>query len=230
MDEQLNETNQQSMDHKKNDLGTDSDQGSIINDQNMDEINDFNDEELAKEAQVKKKPGFFSKKCSNCEKVETEREEYKAGWQRAQADYQNLQREVERQKTDWALWSELRILEEFIPVYEHFKKAFYHADNVVNGGNDEANTLAEAMEKHWLNWKKGIEYIMKQFGDILKAHGVEEIKTVGEAFDPVKHEAIGEEESSTAPEHQIVREIEGGYMLKGKVIRVAKVVVAMAKS
>lgn len=138
--------------------------------------------------------------------------EYKAGWQRAQADYQNLQREVAEQKKEWAAWSELRVLEEFIPVYDNFKKAFsHHPEN----GDD----------KKWSNWAQGIGYIMKQFGDILKAHQIEEIKTVGEQFDPRLHESVGEE-ASDAPEHTIIRELEGGYMMKGKVVKVAKVIVA----
>ena len=179
---------------------------------------------------TKKKRGLFSRPCEKCKKLEVERDEYMAGWQRAQADYHNLQREVEQQKGDWVLWSELRILEEFIPVYDNFKKAFYHANNTANSGNGETNTPAETVEKQWQNWKKGIEYIMRQYSDILKAHGVEEIKTVGELFDPAKHEAVGEEESAEIPEHHIAREIEGGYVMKGKVVRVAKVVVVKTKS
>ena len=142
-------------------------------------------------------------------------EDYKAGWQRAQADYQNLKREVEEQKKEWATWSETRILEEFIPVYNNFKKAMEFSPPELDGDAGKA----------WLNWKRGVEFIMQQFAGILKAHQVEEIKTIGEIFDPVKHESMVEEVSE-APEHSIIREITAGYTLKGKVIQAAKVVVA----
>lgn len=142
-------------------------------------------------------------------------DEYKAGWQRAQADYQNLKREVEEQKKDWAAWSELRVLEEFIPVYNNFKKAMEFSPPEMDGDAGKA----------WLNWKKGVEFIMQQFAAILKAHQVEEIKTVGEMFDPTRHESMVEEVSE-APEHSIIREITPGYMMKGKVVQVAKVAVA----
>lgn len=143
--------------------------------------------------------------------LQKESEELRAGWQRAVADYQNLQRDTETQKKDWAVWSELRVLEEFIPVYDNFKKAFNHQPE---NGED----------RKWLNWAQGINYIMKQFGDILKAHQIEEIKTVGELLDTRLHESVGEEVSDV-PEHTIIREIDGGYTMKGKVVKVAKVVV-----
>ncbi len=141
--------------------------------------------------------------------------DYKSGWQRCKADYQNLLREVDEQKKDWAAWSELRVLEEFIPVYDNLKKAFaHHPEN----GED----------KKWPNWAQGIGFIKKQFGDILQAHQIEEIKTVGELFDPRLHESVGEE-ISDAPEHTIIREVDGGYMMKGKVVKVAKVIVSNKK-
>ncbi len=145
--------------------------------------------------------------CKNCG-------EYKMGWQRAQADYQNLVRETAKQKGEWMQMIKGNILEDFIPVYDNFKKAFAH----------------EATDpKQFENWKKGIEYIMKQFGDIIKQNGVEEIKTVGEIFDARVHEIVGEEESETAREHEIIREVESGYKSAEKVLKVAKVIVAKSK-
>ncbi len=107
--------------------------------------------------------------------------------------------------------SELQVLEEFLPVYGNFKKAF---------SNEQL-----AMNNEQQNWVKGIGYIMKQFADVLRNHGIEEMKTVGELFDASKHEIVGEE-SSEEPEHVILKEIDTGYTMKGKVIKVAKVIVA----
>ena len=158
---------------------------------------------------------FVDKKaCGSCD-------EYKAGWQRAVADYQNLQKEVARQRGEWAGWSETQILQELIPVYDNFKKAFGDT-NVANGNANDANY---ANEKKLHSWRQGIEYIMKQLGEVLKSHGVEEIKTVGEKFDPTQHEVVSEEMTDGAEEGMIVREIEGGYRKNGKILRVAKVVV-----
>ena len=147
--------------------------------------------------------------CAQCE-------EYKAGWQRAHADYQNLLKEMEVKKQEYLTWSEQQILEDFLPVYDNFKKAF----NTTDFGNTDHTDI-----KKWENWKKGIQYIMQQFGSILKAHGIEEIKTIGEQFNPEFHEAMGQEDSDE-PEHTIIKEVDSGYTMKGKVIKVAKVIVS----
>ena len=132
---------------------------------------------------------------------------------------QNLQKEVSLQRAEWVRMSEAQILEEFLPVYSNFRKAFSQP------------VSATAAPGKLDGWAKGIEYIMKQFGDVLRAHGVEEIKTVGETLDTTRHEAVGEDLPSEArpgraKEGEIIREVETGYTMKGKVVRVAKVVVA----
>lgn len=153
-----------------------------------------------------------------CEKCE----EYKAGWMRAQADYQNLLRETEEKRGEWAAMSKLQILEEFIPIYDNFKKAFSDTNIQINA-NDTNN---DSNLKKWLSWKQGIEYIMKQFGEVLKRHNVEEIKTVGEKFDTNMHEAMGEEEAEGKEEGVVIREVDSGYTMNGKVIKTAKVIIA----
>lgn len=144
-------------------------------------------------------------------KLREERDEYKQGWQRALADYNNLQKEIEQKKSEWIKLSEASILEDFIPVYENFKKAFAAENGCEN--------------PKCRSWKEGVGYIMKQFLEILRSYGVEEIKTVGEKFDPSLHEAVGEEESE-AEEGTILRELGGGYKMGDKVIIFAKVIIA----
>lgn len=164
-----------------------------------------------------KKTSFFSRECKNCEKSKIESDEYKLGWQRALADYKNLQKETSERRSEWVQMSEVQILEDFIPVYDNFKKAFAHHPPL-QADNDE--------HKQMKNWTDGIGYIMKQFGDVLKAHGIEEIKTVGEKLDTRYHEAVGEEAVEGQEAGTIIKEIDGGYKMREKVIRVAKVVLA----
>ncbi|MEK7131790.1 MAG: nucleotide exchange factor GrpE [Patescibacteria group bacterium] len=150
------------------------------------------------------------------EPVKSDTDEYKANWQRALADYRNLQKETAAMRSQWAQMSEENILQNFIPVYENFKKAF-------NTDFADANAMDDA-DKKWRSWKQGIEYIMKQFGDVLKSYNVQEIKTVGEQFDPMFHEAISEEESGEAG--IILKELEGGYKMGDKVIKPARVIIS----
>ncbi|MBU2542811.1 nucleotide exchange factor GrpE [Patescibacteria group bacterium] len=171
--------------------------------------------EIIKEFFIKKKKKGFSKKCKNCEKTD----EYKSGWARAQADYQNLVKETEKNRSEWAQYSERQILEEFIPVYDNFRLATNLTNFETNNTNNETNASFE-------NWKKGIECIMKQFGDVLKQHGIEDIETVGQEFNPELHEAVDEEESEEIESGKILKQVSAGYRMNGKVIRVAKVVVS----
>ncbi len=152
----------------------------------------------------KSKKKVFSKKCKNCE-------DYKASWARAQADYQNLQKEVEQRQGEWARMSEQQILEEFIPIYDNFKKAFNHCLKDLTPEQD--------------NWVKGIQHIMTQFELVLQNHGVKEIKTLGEEFNPELHEAVGEEESDEYEAGVVVKKVDSGYMMKDRVIKCAKVII-----
>ena len=76
------------------------------------------------------------------------------------------------------------------------------------------------------NYKKGIELVLKQFQDVLKSKGVEEIKALGETFDPELHEAVSSVQDDSKGEKEIVQEYRKGYKLGHKVIRHSMVVVA----
>lgn len=75
-------------------------------------------------------------------------------------------------------------------------------------------------------YKKGIELVLKQFQNTLKTKGVEEIKTIGETFDPELHEAVSSVQDDAKSEKEIVQEYRKGYKIGNKVIRHSMVVVA----
>lgn len=75
-------------------------------------------------------------------------------------------------------------------------------------------------------YKKGIELVLKQFKDILKSKGVEEIASVGETFDPSQHEAVSSIQDPEKGVQEIVQEYRKGYKIGSKVIRHSMVVVA----
>ena len=76
------------------------------------------------------------------------------------------------------------------------------------------------------DYKKGIELVLKQLKDVLISKGVEEIKTVGETFDPSLHEAVSSVQDETKGEKEIVQEYRKGYKIGSKIIRHSMVVVA----
>ena len=76
------------------------------------------------------------------------------------------------------------------------------------------------------NYKKGIELVLKQFQDVLKSKGVEEIKALGETFDPELQEAVSSVQDDSKGEKEIVQEYRKGYKIGHRVIRHSMVVVA----
>ncbi len=130
-------------------------------------------------------------------------EDYKEKYLRALADYQNLIRQSQKEKEEFFRYALADFLQDILPVYDHLKMSV-------------ANLKEEEQKSPWV---EGVKYVLKQFKDVLEARGVEEIKTVGEAFD---HETMDALEG----EGEIVdKEIKAGYKLNGRVISPAKVVV-----
>ena len=76
------------------------------------------------------------------------------------------------------------------------------------------------------NYKQGRELVLKQFKDVLSSKGVEEIKALGDTFDPELHEAVGSIQDDNLGEKEIAQEYRKGYKLGNKVVRHSMVVVA----
>lgn len=99
------------------------------------------------------------------------------------------------------------IMMAFLPVMDNLEKAI------------NTNTGDEG-------YKQGMELVAKQFQDVLKSFGLEEIKAIGEIFDPSLHEAVSSVQDDTKQSQEIVEEFRKGYKMGDKVIRHAMVVVA----
>lgn len=75
-------------------------------------------------------------------------------------------------------------------------------------------------------YKQGVELVLKQFKDVLKSKGVEEIEAIGQTFDPELHEAVGSIQDEKLGEKEIAQEYRKGYKIGSRVIRHSMVVVA----
>ena len=76
------------------------------------------------------------------------------------------------------------------------------------------------------DYKQGIELVLKQFKDVLKSKVIEEIKAIGETFDPSMHEAVSSVQDEEKGEKEIVQEYRKGYKIGNRGIRHSMVVVA----
>ncbi|MBR2240376.1 MAG: nucleotide exchange factor GrpE [Clostridia bacterium] len=76
------------------------------------------------------------------------------------------------------------------------------------------------------NYKIGVELVLKQFKDVLKSNGINEIEAVGKTFDPELHEAVSTVDDPELGSQEIKEEYRKGYKIGDKVIRHSLVVVA----
>lgn len=134
---------------------------------------------------------------------EEEIDSFENKYLRALADYQNLLKQSGRDKEDFIKYALVDFLHSVLPVYDHLKMSM--------------NGLSEEEIKN--PWAQGVSHVLKQFKDVLAHHGIEEIKTQGEAFD---HETM---EALEGQGDLVKKEVMPGYKLNGKVIRAAKVIV-----
>lgn len=141
----------------------------------------------------------IKKQLKSCEK---ERGEYLAGWQRAKADLINYKKEQEQKNSDIFKFANENFIIELLPVLDSFELALKHSTNRAGG-------------------YEGIKHLHNQLLQILKSNGLEEIKAVGEKFNPEFHESVGEIKGKKSG--IIVEEVQKGYKLNNKVIRPSKV-------
>jgi len=133
-------------------------------------------------------------------------EEYLANWQRTQADFVNYKRRNEQERQEFGKFANSQLILSLLPVLDDLERAF------------ESATPQVAR----LKWVEGIRLIDRKLRAALEAHGVSQIKALGEPFDPNLHEAAMH---SKGEEGIVVQELQKGYMLHDRVIRPSRVVV-----
>lgn len=138
-------------------------------------------------------------------------EEYYAQLQRVMADFDNYRKRVAKDKDALYNIISAELITEFLPVLDTLEKSAF--------------SMVEDDEKSKA-WKSGIELVCKQFEDVLRKLGAEEIKSVGEKFDPNLHDAVMHVEDEALEENVISKELKKGYKLKDRIIRHSMVVVA----
>jgi molecular chaperone GrpE len=138
--------------------------------------------------------------------AEAKSKEYLDGWQRAQADFVNLRKRDEEAKSEFIKFANMSLVEQLIPVLDSFNIA-----------------LAQG--------RQDFEPLYNQLIGVLNASGLEEIKALGETFNPREHEALGTASTDKPEEdHKVLEVLQAGYKLNGRVIRPAKVKVGEFKN
>jgi molecular chaperone GrpE len=146
--------------------------------------------------------------------IQEEKDEFKDKYLRALANYENLRKRAiqERQKAYDSAQEEL--FRKILPILDDFKRAF------------ESFKDSEKHKDDYKSFYEGIRLVSSNFENLLKIHNIEPFESLGEKFDPSKHEAIHVIEQKEEDEGKILEETESGYKIKDKVLRPAKVIVA----
>lgn len=126
---------------------------------------------------------------------------------RAVAELDNYRKRAVREKGDAIQYGNENLLRDILPLVDGMDRALEHA---CNSDDFEA-------------FRKGLKLLQEQLLGCLQKHGVEKIDTAGKEFDPNVHEAMMQVESAGHGDSKVVDEFEKGYLLKGRLLRPAKV-------
>ena len=126
------------------------------------------------------------------------------------AELENFKKRANREKDEAIRFANQALVKDLLPVVDNLERAVAHAKD---GGN--GRPLIE-----------GVEMVLRGFFDVLAKHGVVAISAVGEQFDPKKHEAMAQVESTKCDPNTVVEEYHKGYLLGDRLLRPALVSVA----
>jgi molecular chaperone GrpE len=127
---------------------------------------------------------------------------------RTLADFDNYRKRAERERQEMRRYALLEPMRELVEVVDNLERAAAAA-----GSADDM--------------KQGVDMILRQLGDFLRRHGVVPIEAEGQPFDPAFHEAVLRQESDGIDEPTVAQELQKGYRLHERLVRPARVVVAV---
>ena len=128
---------------------------------------------------------------------------------RAKAEMENIRKRAERDVQNSRKFGIEKFAKELLPVTDSIDQALKHEVKL-----DEAIAM-----------KDGIEMTAKMLIDVLKKNGLEELDPKGEKFDPNIHEALAMVPNPELENNTIFEVFQKGYLLNGRVVRAAKVIV-----
>ena len=130
--------------------------------------------------------------------------------QRVQAEFENFRKRMNREQVDATKRAGERIVVALLPVVDNLERAIDHA-------------LEQGSDKEFLS---GVEMVLGQLRDILEREGVEAADPLGAPFDAHLHQAVGQTEDLEVAEGTVVEVFQKGYVMHGRVVRSAMVIVA----
>ncbi|MEO0436475.1 MAG: nucleotide exchange factor GrpE [Pseudomonadota bacterium] len=132
---------------------------------------------------------------------------------RAHAEAQNAKRRAEQDVEKARKFALERFSNELLPVVDNLERAAEAA----KAAGDESSAITE-----------GVQLTLKSFVDVLEKFGIEVVDPVGEPFDPQQHQAMSMIENPDAEPNTVLDVMQKGYLLNGRLVRPAMVLVSKA--
>jgi len=134
---------------------------------------------------------------------------------RCEAETKNMRRRFQNEREEQLRFAAEKVIKSLLPVLDNLGLALSY---VKEDASADVQSLAE-----------GVRMTMKGFNDALAENGVKPVPAErGSAFDPNLHDALGQSPESDLPPGSVSQEIQKGYTLYGRLLRPAKVLVAVA--
>ncbi len=168
--------------------------------------------EDSKEEEIKtsKKKGRKSKSDKKLDELQEKNDELNDKYLRLYSEFDNYRKRTNKEKIETLKSASADVITDLLTVLDDFDRGLKAMED--HGADDET--------------KKGIELIYNKFKNILTQKGLEPMDSMGKEFDTDFHEAVTNiPASSDDMKGKVVDVIEKGYLLNGKIIRFAKVVV-----
>ncbi len=154
----------------------------------------------------------MDKKKNDIKQLEEKVNELENQLKRAVADYHNLEKRICEGRSELTKLGISDFLLKIIPSLDHLEQVVENGRSILSEQNESKD------------WYKGVEMAVKELRKVLAEEGLEAVQT--ETFDPNLHEAVETEEGEDG---KILKVLQMGYNLNGKIVRPAKVVVGKSK-
>ena len=155
-------------------------------------------------------PAAEAPSAETSEAKDKEIAELKDKYLRALAEHENARRRIRQQSEDSIKRQKENLLHDLLPVVDNLERAVE-----ASKGKSDGKSIVE-----------GVQMVLASLMDFLKANNVRPMASVGEPFDPNKHEAADHVPHSAHPPNTVVSEHHRGYLINDKVLRPARVVVS----
>lgn len=143
--------------------------------------------------------------------VKAQRDDYLARLQRLSADFANYQKRAQREMIDIREHANADLLKGILPIMDDMERAMKAAAEKSTGDDPLL---------------RGIELVHTKALQILEGCGLKPMQTTGQPFDPTQHQAVMQLPTADQPPGTVVQELQRGYLLKGRTLRPATVVVS----